>query len=80
MIHYAGEIEAPVTREKFYEAMNDPRRVIRLLPDIVESRVADVDHFTAKARVGAGPLRGTIDFAFEISDKNPGQSLKLRGV
>jgi uncharacterized protein len=79
VIHYEGSIEAPISREKFYGTINDPQKVILFLPDIVESRVLDVDHFTAKARLGAGPLRGTIDFAFETTEKNPGIQLKLKG-
>jgi len=79
VIHYEGSIEAPFSREKFYGMLNDPQKVIRFLPDIVESRVLDADHFTAKAKVGAGPLRGTLDFAFETTDKNPGVQLKLKG-
>lgn len=79
MIRYEGAIEAPISREKFYETVNDPQKVISFLPDLVESKVVDVDHFTAKARLGAGPLRGTIEFAFETWEKNPGLRLKLKG-
>jgi len=79
VIRYEGAIEAPISKEKFYETINDPQKVIGFLPDIAESKVIDVDHFTAKARLGAGPLRGTIDFAFETSEKNPGLRLKLMG-
>lgn len=79
MIRYQGTIEAPITREKFYGIINNPQKVIGFLPDVVESRVADQDHFTVKARVGAGPLRGTLDFEFETSEKQPGVHTKLKG-
>ncbi len=79
MIRYEGVIEAPITREVFYGVLSNPEKVIRFLPDVVESKVADQDHFTVKARVGAGPLRGTLDFAFETAEKKPGLHLKLKG-
>ncbi|MDG6902353.1 MAG: carbon monoxide dehydrogenase subunit G [Nitrososphaerota archaeon] len=78
-MRYEGAIEAPIAREVFYGILSDPEKVIRLLPDVVESKVADQDHFTVKARVGAGPLRGTLDFTFETAEKKPDLHLKLRG-
>ena len=79
MIRYEGVIEAPVGREVFYATVDDPQRVIGFLPDLVESKVVDVDHFTVKARVGAGPMKGTLDFAFETNEKTPGLRLELKG-
>lgn len=79
MIRYDGAIEAPIGRDKFYEMVSDPKRVIGFLPDVVESKVVDQDHFTVKARVGAGPMRGTLDFAFETGGKSPGLGLELKG-
>ena len=79
MIRYQGAIDAPIPRDTFYSIVNDPQKVIGFLPDVVESRVVDQDHFTVEARVGAGPLRGTLDLAFESSDKEPGLGLRLKG-
>ena len=79
MIRYQGTIEAPITKERFYEIISNPQKVIGFLPDVVESKVADRDHFTVKARVGAGPLRGSLDFRFETSEKQPGSHTKLKG-
>jgi len=79
VIRYEGVIEAPISRDKFYETINDPKTVIGFLPDVVESKVSDPDHFIVKAKVGAGPMRGTLDFAFETREKSPGLRLKLRG-
>ena len=79
MIRYQGTIEAPIPKEKFYEVISDPQRVIRFLPDVVEAKVADRDHFAVKARVGAGPLRGTLDFEFETGEKEPGAHMTLKG-
>ena len=79
MIRYQGTIEAPIPKERFYEIISNPQKVIGFLPDVVESRVSDQDHFAVKAKVGAGPLKGTIDFDFETSEKQPGAHLSLKG-
>jgi carbon monoxide dehydrogenase subunit G len=79
VIRYQGTIEAPVTKERFYEVISNPQKVVRFFPDVVESSIADQDHFKVKARVGAGPLKGTLDFDFETAEKRPGTHLKLKG-
>lgn len=79
MIRYEGTVEASIPRDRFYSMVLDPQRVIGFLPDIVESRVTDPDHFKVKARVGAGPLRGVLDFAFEMLAKEPGLYVELKG-
>ena len=79
MIRYQGTIEALITKEKFYETISNPQKVVGFLPDVVESKIVDQDHFTVKTRVGAGPLRGTLDFRFETRDKQPGSQMKLKG-
>ena len=79
MIRYQGTIEAPVAKDKFYKLVSDPKRMVGLLPDVVESKIADPDHFSVKAKVGAGLLKGTLDFAFENEEKRPGTHTKLKG-
>jgi len=79
VIRYQGTIEAPITKERFYEIISNPQKVIGFLPDVVESKITDSDHFTVKTRVGAGPLRGTLDFRFETGEKEEGAHLKLSG-
>ena len=79
MIRYEGSIEAAVAKERFYEIVSDPQKVIGFLPDVVESSVSDSDHFAVKAKVGAGPMKGTLDFRFETVEKSPGARLKLKG-
>jgi carbon monoxide dehydrogenase subunit G len=78
-MRYEGSIEAPVRREKFYAFVTDPNRVIGCLPDVVDSKVADSDHFTVKARVGAGPMKGTLDMSFETVERRMGSLSKLVG-
>jgi hypothetical protein len=79
VIRYQGTIEAPISKARFYEIISSPQEVISFLPDVLESKVTDQDHFSVKARVGAGPLRGTLDFVFETAEKEPGIHMKLKG-
>src|SRR5271157_3971671 len=78
-MRYEGTIEAPISRARFYSLVTNPARVIGFLPDVVDSKVTDSDHFTVKARVGAGPVKGTLDMAFETVERKEGASTTLRG-
>ncbi len=78
-MHYEGMIEAPVAREKFYEFMADPTKFIEALPDVVESKITDRDHFSVRARVGIGSLKGTFRISFETVAKEEGSMRKLAG-
>lgn len=78
-MHYEGTIDATVPKEKFYEFISDPSRIITIIPGVEQTRISDSDHFFVKAKVGAGSLRGSIGMNFTLAEKRKGKSAKLVG-
>lgn len=78
-MHFEGSIQVPAARKEFYEFLLDPRRVISILPDVQESKVLDPEHFSVKAKVGMGYLRGTVSINFEVAEKKKDAFAKLLG-
>ncbi len=78
-MHYEGTINATVPKEKFYEFITDPSRIITIMPGVEQTRVSDRDHFFVKAKIGAGPLKGAIGMNFTLTEKRKGASAKLIG-
>lgn len=78
-MHYEGTIQTPSSRGAFYSFITDPAKVISILPDVVDSKVVDPDHFTVKAKVGVAYLRGTVDIKFEIVEKKKDSAAKIVG-
>jgi carbon monoxide dehydrogenase subunit G len=78
-MRYEGVIEAPVPREKFYQFITDPKKVLGVIPDVVESEIVDSDHFRVKAKVGMAYVRGTVSLDFEIAEKRKNSFAKLVG-
>jgi uncharacterized protein len=78
-VHFEGEIEVPVPREKLYAFIIDPKGVVSILPDVEESRVIDEDHFFVKSKVGMSYLKGTVGLNFEITEKKAGEFAKVVG-
>lgn len=78
-MHYEGTIEVPAPRERFYAFMMDPHKVISILPDVQESKVVDPEHYSVKAKVGMGYLKGTMSINFELAEKKEGEFARLVG-
>ncbi|MDG7027354.1 MAG: SRPBCC family protein [Nitrososphaerota archaeon] len=79
MMRYEGKVEFDAGRAKVYSFITNPASIVTIVPDVVESKVVDGDHFTVKAKAGVGPIRGTIDFAFAIAEKEEGRRATLVG-
>ncbi|MDV3277018.1 MAG: hypothetical protein LYZ69_00955 [Nitrososphaerales archaeon] len=78
-MHYEGTIEASVPKGRFYAFITDPASVIGILPDVAESKIADQDHFTVKAKAGVAYLRGALDIAFEVAEKKKDSMTRITG-
>lgn len=76
-MHYEGTVRVRGERANVYAFITDPRRVIAIIPDVVESSVTDSDHFSVKVKAGVGPLRGIIDFQFSVAEKVEARSARL---
>jgi carbon monoxide dehydrogenase subunit G len=78
-VHYEGTIDVKVPKEKFYEFITDPSRMVTILPGVEETKISDSDHFFVKAKLGAGPIRGSMSVNFTLTEKRKGASAKLVG-
>lgn len=78
-MHYEGTIETPASREAVYAFITDPAKVISILPEVVDSKISDPDHFNVKAKAGAAYLKGTLDIDFEIVEKEKDSVAKIAG-
>ena len=79
-MQFDGRIEAPVSCQSFYSFVTDPKSVLSVIPDVIDSRIVDDDHFSVRARVGAGPIKGIIDMDFEVLDMKRPKFARLRGL
>ena len=78
-MHFEGEIEAPVPKERLYAFITDPAKVITILPDVQESKVIDSDHFSVKSKLGMSYLRGTVLLNFEITERRKDEFARVAG-
>ena len=78
-MHFEGEIEVPVPKERLYSFITDPAMVITILPDVVESKIVDGDHFFVKSKLGLSYLRGTVGLNFEITERRKDEFAKVVG-
>ncbi len=65
-----GSFEVPGTPEQVYEFLTTPEDVVAALPDI-ESAELRTDGFKIDARVGVGPMRGTMKLDLAIVEREP---------
>ena len=74
----AGSFEVRRSRAEVYAFLTDPARLAPVLPD---SRPTDVraDGFTVEARVGAGPVRGTMTTRLDLAERAPNERAVYRG-
>lgn len=69
----------PVPRERLYAFITDPAKVVTILPDVVESKLIDADHFYVKSKLGMSYLRGTVGLNFEITERRKDEFAKVVG-
>ena len=78
-MHFHGSFEVPVARDDLFSFLVDPPSVISVIPDVIESKVVDEEHFTVKAKAGVGPVKGIVDMEFAIAKQAAGSRAVLRG-
>ena len=78
-MHFEGEIEVPVPKERLYAFVTDPAKVVSILPDVEESRIIDGDHFHVKSKLGMSYLRGTVGLDFEIKERRKDEFARVAG-
>lgn len=78
-MRYEGEVRIRASAARAYDFITRPASIITVIPDVVESKVVDGEHFEVKARAGVGPIRGLIGFSFAIVGKEDGRRATLAG-
>jgi carbon monoxide dehydrogenase subunit G len=73
-----GAFDVPGNPPEVYAFLTDPGQVAAVLPD---ARVTEVrpDGFSVDARVGVGPMRGTMSTRLDMIERLPGQRAVYRG-
>ena len=66
-ITFSGEFTAPRTPDEVYDFLCDANKFGPLLPDFESMSVEDATHFTVKARVVVGNIRGSAEIKMELS-------------
>lgn len=77
-MHYEGSFEVPVSKQKVYEFVVDPRKVTSIFPDVQDVKVIDENNFSLKAKVGISFIRGMMDVKMTIVERNPPGQAKMR--
>lgn len=77
-LQYSGEEIIPVDKPTVWAFINDPEKVGRCLPDVVDVTVHDPTHFDAIAQVGVGPVRGKFKFKFELQPSPAGDRMDMK--
>ena len=77
---FQGKYELKAVREKVWTFIIDPAKISKCLPELKSLDVESEDRFFAVVRVGVGMIRADFKLRIEILEKNPMDSVKLRGV
>ena len=65
-LQYNGQEKIPASRDAVWAFVNDPARIGRCLPQVIDVSVKDPTHFEATVQVGVGPVHGKFKFKFEL--------------
>ncbi len=74
----SGSFTVSSSRDRVYAFLTNPRKVVDALPDIQSSEVEE-DAFTVEARVGVGPMRGTMRVHLKMVVQEPNEHATYRG-
>lgn len=77
-LQYNGEETITADKATVWAFINDPERVGRCLPDVVDVTVHDPTHFDVVAKVGVGPVRGKFKFKFELLPDPSGDRMEMK--
>lgn len=78
-MHFEGEMEVSVPKERLYAFVTDPAKVVSILPDVEGSKFIDNDHFYVKSKLGTSYLRRSIGLNFEVTEKREGEFARVAG-
>jgi uncharacterized protein len=73
-----GEHEFSASRERVWEALNDPRTLARAVPGAQRLDPVGPDAYALTVSVGVGAVRGTYEGTFALADKQEPESCVVR--
>jgi uncharacterized protein len=77
-LQYNGQEQIPADPDTVWAFVNDPEKVGRCLPDVIDVTVHDPTHFDAQVRVGVGPVRGKFKFKFELQPNEATRRMTMK--
>jgi carbon monoxide dehydrogenase subunit G len=77
-LQYNGQEKITAAADTVWAFVNDPDKVGRCLPDVIEVTVRDPTHFDAVVRVGLGPVRGRFTFKFELQPDAQARRMNMK--
>lgn len=63
-----GSFTVPAPRSEVYQFLTDPQRLVAGLPDIERSQMEGAGAFSVVARVGVGPMRGSLELRLRLTE------------
>jgi carbon monoxide dehydrogenase subunit G len=77
-LQYSGQEQIGADPASVWAFVNDPEKIGRCLPDVIEVSVQDPTHFGAVVRVGVGPVRGKFTFKFELQPDEAARRINMK--
>jgi carbon monoxide dehydrogenase subunit G len=77
-LQYTGEEKITASPAAVWAFVQDPEKVGRSLPDVVEVTVVDPRHVDAVVRVAVGPVRGKFKLKVELTPAASGRRIEMK--
>ena len=77
-LQYNGQERITAGVDQVWAFVNDPEKVGRCLPDVIDVTVQDPTHFDAVVAVGVGPVRGRFKFKFELQPDAAAKRMNMK--
>ena len=77
-LQYNGQERITAGVDQVWAFVNDPEKVGRCLPDVIDVTVQDPTHFDALVAVGVGPVRGRFKFKFELQPDAASRRMNMK--
>jgi uncharacterized protein len=75
----SGEVTLPASRERVWDALNDPEVLKACIPGCEELVQDDPTHFSAVAKIKLGPVKATFRGKVALEDLDPPNSYRISG-
>lgn len=77
-LEYSGEEKITASPATVWAFVQDPEKVGRCMPDVVDVTVLDPNHVDAVVQVAVGPVRGKFKLKVELTPAASGQRIDMK--